>query len=217
MRPKKSNNDYVSSPLGSRNAGGRLLSRADTAHFFGVAPTTVDAWIRKGCPVVKAATGPGSGRNRWQLDSADVAEWRRKVAMEEILDDVEVLDVDKARARKMTAEAALAEYDLAERRQQTMLIEDIASVVSSEYATCRTRILAIPAKIAPRLASIPSPAEIQRLLEGELTSALAELSYGAVEDDDGSSNDGGGQGVPGARAPKRARKKPEAAAPADGQ
>ena len=50
---------------------GVSLNRAEAAMFFGVALTTIDAWIRRGCPV----TQRGDRGVPHSLDSAAVARW----------------------------------------------------------------------------------------------------------------------------------------------
>ncbi|MET0163658.1 MAG: terminase small subunit [Vicinamibacterales bacterium] len=54
----------------------RGLNRTQISAFFGVSPTTIDAWINRGCPVVRRPRGRGSA-NGWQIDSAAAAEWLR--------------------------------------------------------------------------------------------------------------------------------------------
>ena len=51
--------------------GGVALNRAEAAKFFGVALTTIDAWIRRGCPVLER----GDRGVPHKLDSAEVAHW----------------------------------------------------------------------------------------------------------------------------------------------
>lgn len=50
---------------------GELVTRAELAKLFGVAKTTVDAWVRRGCPI-RARGGSGI---RSQFDTAEVFEW----------------------------------------------------------------------------------------------------------------------------------------------
>ena len=47
------------------------LSRAQLAQVFGVALTTVDAWVRRGCPVIER----GRRGVAYRFDSAAVFEW----------------------------------------------------------------------------------------------------------------------------------------------
>ena len=50
----------------------RIGNRADVANWFGVAPTTVDQWLRRGCPYLQRG---GRGK-QWQFDFLAVAKWK---------------------------------------------------------------------------------------------------------------------------------------------
>lgn len=50
----------------------RKANKAETAEFFGVHPSAVDKWIRKGCPSLQA----GAVNRAWVFDLLEVAKWR---------------------------------------------------------------------------------------------------------------------------------------------
>lgn len=50
----------------------KILNRAELAFFFGVAKTTIDSWVRRGCPVKKKAEGRGK---QAQFDTVEVFRW----------------------------------------------------------------------------------------------------------------------------------------------
>ena len=52
---------------------GRTLGKQEIADLFGVSEVTVDAWIRKGCPIIQR----GSKGVAWQINSAAVSNWLR--------------------------------------------------------------------------------------------------------------------------------------------
>jgi phage terminase Nu1 subunit (DNA packaging protein) len=54
---------------------GKLVSRAELAEIFGVALTTVDGWVRKGCPVHRKAPKRGIPA---EFDTAQVIRWRER-------------------------------------------------------------------------------------------------------------------------------------------
>ncbi len=49
-----------------------IVNRAELASIFDISLPTVDAWVRKGCPVVERG---GRGRE-WQFFVPDVFNWR---------------------------------------------------------------------------------------------------------------------------------------------
>jgi len=69
------------------------------------------------------------------------------------------------------------EYD----RESGLVIEIAESVkqIGIEYAAVRSRLLAIPNKVAPRAALLSSPDEVRALIEVEIVEALKELTLDA--------------------------------------
>lgn len=55
-------------------------------------------------------------------------------------------------------------------------IEDVVAAIVSEYAIIRNRLLNIPSRIAPRVAAIRSPEEVQATIHEEIAQVLEELS-----------------------------------------
>lgn len=53
---------------------------------------------------------------------------------------------------------------------------EVAAIVAKEYAAVRTRLLAIPAELAPRLHRLKTLPEIQAALSAAVTEALEELT-----------------------------------------
>lgn len=51
---------------------GQNVSRKGLSDVFGVALTTVDAWVKRGCPVVVRGHGKGS---EWQFNTAQISQW----------------------------------------------------------------------------------------------------------------------------------------------
>jgi phage terminase Nu1 subunit (DNA packaging protein) len=159
---------------------GEVLNRAELAKFFGVALTTVDAWVREDCPFVKKAQGKGQS---WKFDSAAVAEWLQERAVNNKVGDIASINLDEAGRRKLAAQASMEELKL--RKMQGDLVETSAVIQAGvdSYTACRARLLSIPTKLAPRLIGCQKPEEAKALLEGEIYQALEELgNYEASED-----------------------------------
>ena len=89
-------------------------------------------------------------------------------------------DYEQERARKMRADADKAELDLAERRGELVSAAKVREEGFTLGSAISQRILGIPHRIAPELASLDDPREITRFLEVELREALERLS--AAED-----------------------------------
>jgi phage terminase Nu1 subunit (DNA packaging protein) len=85
------------------------------------------------------------------------------------------LDPAQERARKDRALAEQTEMRNDIARGSVVLIEDVARVVTGEYAIVRTRMLAMASKIAARLPH-DERQRIASLVSAEVNAALAELS-----------------------------------------
>lgn len=116
-------------------------------------------------------------------------------------------DVDEAKARKLAAEAELAEIELAKARGELVPIDAVAKAVTDEYAATRAKLLALPSKLAPLVAIEDREAACRDAIERGITEALDELSRDAAALVDGA-EDGAGDGP---------RAGAEAAAAAHGQ
>lgn len=82
---------------------------------------------------------------------------------------------DDAKTRKMAADAELAELELQRQRGEIVPIKEVVATVSAEYAATRAKLLAIPTKLAPRIALETEEAACRALLTREITEALNEL------------------------------------------
>ena len=154
--------------------GSTSVSRADLAEILRVSAPTVDAWIRRGLPVAKKG---GRGR-AYEFDLADVIAWRVEQAETNASAATEVVDFEEARARKTAAEAEIAEADARQRRGELVEIDTVAEILETRLSTVRLRLLAVPAKVAPRVAPIRATAKIRRILEDEFSDVLDELTSG---------------------------------------
>jgi len=83
---------------------------------------------------------------------------------------------DEARTRKMNAEAEIAELELARLRLTLCLTDDVVKAWEGVVHACKSRLLSLPTKIAPVLATETNIAVIKDRLEEVLREALAELA-----------------------------------------
>ena len=173
-----------------RSGAGRKVNKTEAAELFGVTLKTVDNWIRKGL-----AHEP-QGREVL-LNTAAIAQFLEDDLKTRLANTPAAENIDQARVRKISADAALAELQLQRERGEVVNIEDVAKTVGEEYAAVRAKLLAIPTKLAPRIAIEDNEAACRDLIEREITEALNELIADSVA---------GGAGA-----------EPEAAAEVDGQ
>lgn len=151
---------------------GRRVNKGDLAAVFGVSLTTIGGWVRRGCPFLVA----GSKTVPWEFDTAAVARWREQQAAIAAQGDTSDLDIDEAKRRKLAAEAALAEIDLARARGEVVEIEQVAEVIGEQFSALRARLMAMPSKVAPLVIGVGDLGEVREVIDDHVRDALAELS-----------------------------------------
>ena len=110
----------------------------------------------------------------------------------------DVIDLNVERARKMKAEAELAEIELAKMRGETINVEVATLVWGEVLSVAKSRLLSIPAKLAPIVAVEDAPAMCKALIEEQVVEVLDELGGDIAvwsEDAGGDADEDGGDGV----------------------
>ena len=160
-------------------AGRPTFSLSELAALLQVNRNTVSAWVKRGCPYVRQADRAKG--QQWAFDLAEVVEWREAQAVLNALGDSHSLDLDEARRRKLTAEAALAELELAKARGDAVSIGDIEKVWTELITNFRSKMLALPQRLAPILAGETQERQLVKLFQADIFEALDELSRYAID------------------------------------
>jgi hypothetical protein len=85
--------------------------------------------------------------------------------------------------RKEIAQARLRQIEADTAAGLVVPIADITKAVAGEYAVVRTALLAMPAKLAHRLAAAATPQEAGALVDGEVRAVLTALTQDAARHD----------------------------------
>lgn len=149
-----------------------VLTRDQLAHCMGVKPQTVNKMVSEGMP--KLQHGHYDLAACWQWDRD---QWRQRANDKAPSDSNERKRYDKARADQ-------AELSLAERRRELIPITAVRDLVTRVVGIVVSFLEALPARLAPELATMTDPAEIQ----AKLTEAVhdARTDIGAALGDLGS-------------------------------
>jgi hypothetical protein len=83
------------------------------------------------------------------------------------------------RRRKLALEVEALELDLAVKRKTKIDTDHAADVVAAAFAACKSRLLALPPKVAPLVATLLDAEEVRGILADAVEEALAELSADA--------------------------------------
>jgi hypothetical protein len=101
----------------------------------------------------------------------------------------DVIDLNVERARKVKAEAELAEIELAKEREDLIEVDAVRHVWGELVIAAKSRLLSIPAKLAPVVAVEDAPATCKYLVEEQINEALDELAEWLNEWADDTSGD----------------------------
>lgn len=158
------------------NPSGKIVSRTELAGIFGVSMPTVDVWVRNGCPVVKR----GSKGVNWEFATADVAEWLRDRAVNEVTEADENPDAAIERRTSM-AKMIKAELEVAEARKQVALVEEFERVQAAFAATVQANVMQVPQRVVLRLLGETDESAFKRILREELTTALRQAAEAELD------------------------------------
>lgn len=86
------------------------------------------------------------------------------------------MSYEEARARKIAAEAEIAELELAKVRGSLVLAGDVVTAWSDVLANLKAKLISIPSKAAPIVASDDNAGSCQKVIEDLVREALEELS-----------------------------------------
>lgn len=160
-------------------AKGQIVNRSGLADFFGVALPTVDGWVRQGAPVVQRG---GRGR-QWEFDTAEITSWRIQRAITEATGDVQADEVELKR-RKLQAETAMAELELAKAKAEVAPIKEFEKAQAAAFAQIRANIMNVPQRIVVQLLGETSETVFKSKLKQELSVALKEAAEAQLVLDD---------------------------------
>jgi phage terminase Nu1 subunit (DNA packaging protein) len=155
----------------SAKGKGQLVNRSGVADMFGVALTTVDTWVRAGCPVVQR----GSRGIEWQFNTADVVRWREDERAKQAA-GAAPQDEDELRKRRLVAETLTAELVLAKARGEVAPIDQVERMMARAFAAVRASMRNIPGRVVTSIVGETNERRIKQVLKDEIDQALESLA-----------------------------------------
>ncbi|MCH9026340.1 MAG: terminase small subunit [Proteobacteria bacterium] len=150
------------------------MSLAELARIIGVQRNTLLSMVRRGCPyIARANRAKGI---EWQLNTAEVAQWRIDEAVKEAIGDVRETDINELRKRKLRAETIIAELDAAKARGQVGDLDEFERQVTAASIEIRTRLKQMISRVAPMVIGVKKITAIKAILADEVDQALTTLA-----------------------------------------
>lgn len=142
-----------------------IVNRQQLADILGRSLVTVDAYRKEGMPAKK------SGRE-WAFDTGVCIQFLidkdREGSQEDRLKDLDI--------RERVASTTMKELQLGEKSAVLIHVDEVAELVETEYAIIKSRLQAIPGRMAQALSVESDAVKIQALLKQEVAEALEEIS-----------------------------------------
>lgn len=148
-----------------------LITQTETAKRLMISRETLLRYIKEG------------KLNRYEGGKIDEDELREYVKRNRGANSP-VLSKEKARHEKYKAD--LAELELKKKRGDLLEVEFVKKDWGRMVTACKTRLLAIPAKVSPQLPGCENAREMERMIKQHINQALEEL---ANESSDSATND----------------------------
>jgi terminase small subunit / prophage DNA-packing protein len=153
---------------------GKIVNKVELSEILGISLKAVDMMIRQGMPVKERGIGGAGGG--FKIDVSEAVKWQVESAAKDVSDRLDAVNIDEARLRKIAAEAALAELDLALKRGDAVSLAGVAKRWEGMVTAFKYRCLAIPAKLAPALVAETDLVVARGMLEPEIHEALDALT-----------------------------------------
>lgn len=147
---------------------GKVVTANQFAAITGYSQQTVQNWLRAGLPYI----GKGANGKAYEIDTAAAIKWlidRATLAV-----DGQSLDFDTDRARKVAADADVAEMERDTMRGQ--LVEVDVGMVADRLQTVRQQLRDWPVKSATKLAACRTRDEVVEKMDSDVRGLLWKLS-----------------------------------------
>lgn len=160
-----------------------ICNRTEIADVLGVHKSTVDEWVKEGMPFRQRPDQSRPNERQWKFDTGECVKWLVKrakggVGIDDRGESAERIEAD-AKARERLAIAGLKEMEYAKALKTMVHVDDVVERVEEQYAIVKSRLQAIPGRMAQALAVETDATAVERALKDEVSQALEELS-GAV-------------------------------------
>lgn len=158
--------------MGNKVGRGAEVNRAQLANHFGVAKTTVDDWVQRGCPVEQR----GSRGVPWKFNTAEIFKWLDQQARAETA-GVQIATTDELRRRKLAAETGSAELAYSKEAELVAPIEQIERAMIKAFGEVRGSLRRVlPARAARRLVGETNETRFKTVLLEEIDHCLEALA-----------------------------------------
>lgn len=150
----------------------RQANKVQVAEFFDVSPNAVEAWVRRGCPVVER----GGARKPWVFDLLAVAQWRytsKTTGTGSAADPDSLAPQD----RRAWYDGEKRRLEIEERMGQLIPVAEVEAATAQAFATIAQCLRAIPDNLERSAGVAPEVAEaVGRMIDDSMDALADRLS-----------------------------------------
>ena len=163
---------------------GKILGKQEIADLFGVAETTVDNWVRRGCPVITR----GSKGRAWEINTVAVSDWLRQRDLEQATGN-NLNDEQELKRRKLAAETQKAEMEMLKAKGELVPLRQLERALANTFAELKTNMRNIPRRTATSIVGETDEIRIKEVLLAEVDQALEVLSQFTLDEPEADDDD----------------------------
>ncbi|MCF6777877.1 terminase small subunit [Thiotrichales bacterium 19X7-9] len=154
---------------------GEIATRQQASDIFGVYVTTIDDWVRRGCPYLE------KGGRAWSFNTADLFKWRLQEEIENsksvMLSGEELsLKIKQARLRLIDAQADNEEIKARLAANKVIDADLLSSILADVFGLMRNKLLSIPERVESKLVGETDKDKFRKVLLDELKEAMFDIS-----------------------------------------
>jgi phage terminase Nu1 subunit (DNA packaging protein) len=160
---------------------GENVTKNRFANIIGVAPMTLDKFIREG---MAGIVERGSKAGRWTINTAAAINWlRRRDVQLNSTKGKESVSFDAAKRRDKEAQAKVRELQYERLKGRTLYREEMELFLDGKFAVLRSHLMNISGRVSQAAAVTSDPAEIEELIKREIDVALQDIDQEESSDD----------------------------------
>lgn len=146
----------------------RRVNKAELGEFMGVSHSSVDRWVRRGCPFIQQ----GSIHRPWVFDIVDVMRWRYEHSEESVVDDPEEMTPQD---RKAWYDSEMVRRKLLASDRELLSLDDVESSLAQAYEIISNTLIVIPQRVAEAGGGVAEQREAEAVVTAELENLRSRL------------------------------------------
>jgi phage terminase Nu1 subunit (DNA packaging protein) len=157
------------------------VNQQQAAYMLGVDGRTIQTWSKRSTDPLPVARHGARGQPN-EYNPAMLVQWYVRNELDKLnINDGELLDLNTERAKLAKLQARKIELDLEVIEGRMVDTEQAGAALEKVIMACRSRLLAMPTKIAPQVMGAGTIAEKAEVIRDGVYTALNELSRLDVE------------------------------------